>query len=136
MNLVELVEALVAAFHNLRSPKPNVIVRWYHDDGSSSDREVEAVYWDNELGAALVHVPRPAQFAGEPGAGDVVDESEVPELDAELVLEFATGERGCGCRDGVCMTNERHPECRERLKREQLDRVRGGERCRDTGVKS
>jgi hypothetical protein len=73
-------------------------------------------------------------------AGEVLDESDVPELDVELVLGAATGERGCACAEGRCMvppgSSTKHPECRERLRREQLERIREGERCRSTGETS
>jgi hypothetical protein len=130
MRLVELVNALVDESARVRAADPRCVVRWYNADGTVDEREIEIVFADNAGGRLVFHVPRPAQLAGEPGAGDVVDESVVPELDVELVLGFATGERGCNCADGRCAT-PRHPECRERLKLEQQNRIREGGRRRD-----
>lgn len=129
MRLTELVDKLVALAERLRDPDPRVVVRWYNADGTVDEREVEEVFPDSSgRGRIVLHVPRPAQFAGEPGAGDVVDESDVSELDPELVLAWATGDRGCMCSDGRC-ASERHPDCRVRLQREYLERVRAGEKC-------
>ncbi len=128
MMLVELVDELVDAAHKLKAPAPRVIVRVALEGGGWSERTVELVSFDRDAGAVVLIVPREPQPAGEPGAGDVVDESEVPELDVDLVLGFAIGERGCSCPEGRCLTNERHAECRVRLQREQLERIRKGER--------
>ena len=128
MTLVELVDELVDQAQRIKAPIRRVIVRVALEGGGWADRDVELVAGDPDAGAVVLLVPRPAQAAGEPGAGDVVDESDVPELDVDLVLEFACGERGCGCPEGRCMTDERHPECRARLQREQRERIRRGER--------
>lgn len=130
MTLLELVDELVDTAHKLNAARPRVIVRVYLEGGAVEDREIELVGFDRDAGAVVLFVPRAAQPAGEPGAGDVVDESDVSELDVDLVLGFACGERGCSCPDDRCMTDGRHPECRERLKREQLERIRAGERER------
>ena len=128
MTLLELVDELVDTAHKLQAARPRVIVRVYLEGGAIEEREIELVSYDRKAGAVVLLVPRAAQPAGEPGAGDVVDESDVSELDVDLVLGFACGERGCGCADGRCMTDGKHPECRERLKREQQARIRLGER--------
>jgi len=131
MRLRELVDELVDAAYKIAAPNPRVLVRWSHDDGRIETREIEMTWPERDGGAVVLHVPREPQLAGEPGAGDVCDESVVPELDVELVLGYATGARGCACPDGRCAAPTM-PECRERLKAEQLERIRKGERCRVT----
>jgi hypothetical protein len=125
MRLTELVLALVddAAAKSLEV-NPRVLVAWYMDDGELVEREIEAVYL-NLAGDVTLHCPRPAQLAGELGAGDVVDESDV-ELDVELLLEVALGNTGCGCPADVCKCpgDVQHPACRERLAAELAERQR------------
>ncbi len=131
IRLTELVTKLVDAGYKLGDPNPRVVVRWYTDDGELLEREIEMV-WAGDRDEIVLHVPREAQLAGEPGAGVVVDESPVELVDIDLLLAFATGERGCACAEGRCMLPERedaitrHPECRERLKRQMLERQRAG----------
>lgn len=119
MKLVDLVTELANLAYKVSDPaNARVLVRWYGDDGETLEREIEWCYAGDDQGANVVvlHVPRPAQLAGEPGAGDVIDES-TDDVDVDLLLEYVVGNAGCACPEGRCMCtgDVKHPECRERL---------------------
>lgn len=124
IRLTELVNDLVDTSAKVPDVNPRVVVAWYGDGGELLEREIEAVYV-NPSGAITLHCPRPAQFAGEEGAGQVVDESDA-DLDVELLLEHALGNVDCGCPVDTCKCagEVQHPACRERLRRELIARQR------------
>ncbi|HZF30011.1 MAG TPA: hypothetical protein VE907_12890 [Gammaproteobacteria bacterium] len=125
IRLTELVELLCDNGHKLRDANPRVVVRWYLDNGELVEREIEMVYADLAGGVSL-HCPRPAQLAGEPGAGDVIDESD-DELDIDMVLRVALNDPAdqgvCACKPGQCMLPN-FRGCRTRHRAELVDRQR------------
>jgi hypothetical protein len=128
IRLTELVEKLVDCFDKTRDPDPVIRVLVYLPDGSRPELDVELVGLHDD-GAAVQIVALPAPVAaGEPGAGVVADESDV-ELDVDLLLDVATGDRGCYCQEldaggFVCKSDGRLSTCRQRLYNEQRDRQR------------